>query len=172
MRVPQFTLLQSVILLAILALLCSLPIQCQRAENMEECRIAAQILADGAQELSIMGDDPAAWMDEFRPELRWLAARKLAASRRVERSGFYDSEEEERINAAEFAAHGLNLNQFWTLFNRTAAKHGFKKPKVGPGHWETGMDRWPASCWPTFLAIAILAWTLVPGRQRRRVREL
>ena len=30
-----------------------------------------------------MGDDPAAWIDDFRPELRWLAAKQLAARPKI-----------------------------------------------------------------------------------------
>ncbi len=119
-----------------------------------------------------MGDDPAAWIDDFRPELRWLAAWRLAASRRVEQSGFYDDLEEERIARAELAAHGLNLNQFWARFNAAAARHGFKRPKVGPGHWESGIHTWLARCWPTFVAIAVLTWTLRQFSRRPVEREV
>ncbi len=80
-----------------------------------------------------MGDEPAAWMDEFRPELRWLAARELGASRRLEQSSFYDQEEEERITTAELAAHGFDPDQFWSRFKTAAFKHGYKRPRVGPG---------------------------------------
>jgi hypothetical protein len=74
----------------------------------------------------------------------------------LERSSFYDKDEEERIDAAEIAARGLNLNQFWSRFNAAAVRHAFKKPMVGPGHYESGIDKWLAACWPTFVAIAVL----------------
>ena len=119
-----------------------------------------------------MGDEPAAWMDEFRPELRWLAARELAASRRLEQSSFYDQEEEERITTAELAAHGFDPDQFWSRFNAAAFKHGYKRPKVGPGYWHSGIEQWLASCWPTFVAIAVLTGTLRLFSQRRFEREV
>jgi hypothetical protein len=172
MEMPRLTLLQSMILLANLGLLCSLPIQCQRAAKREDCRIMAEIRASTAQELTLMADHAANWTQEFRPELRWLAARQRETSRRLEQSGFFDEAEEERIATAEIAAHGLNLNQFWARFNSAAARHGFQRPKLGPGHWETGIDRWLARCWPTFVAIALLTWTLRLFSRRRVEREV
>ena len=159
-------------LVAILALLCSVPIQCQRAESRDDCRMVAQIRADGAQELSIMADDPAAWINEFRAELQWLAAREFATSRRLERATFYDKDEEVRIDAAEVAAHGLNLNLFWSRFDAAAVRHGFKRPRVGTGYYRSGIDKWLAACWPTFVAIAVLIWTLRKSSHFRVERVL
>lgn len=59
-----------------------------------------------------MASEPAAWMDEFRPKLRWFATVKLLSSRRLERAGHNDPDEPDRIEAEWFAAHGSAQTQF------------------------------------------------------------
>jgi hypothetical protein len=125
------------------------------------------MLADEAQELSTMASEPAAWMDEFRPKLRWFATVKLLSSRRLERAGHNDPDEPDRIEAEWFAAHGSAQTQFWARFNQVAASNGFIRPKVGLAHLESRIDTWLARCWPTFVAIGMLILVLrrYSGRQ-------
>jgi hypothetical protein len=157
-RIAQVTLLQSAVLLAIAALLCSVPIQCSREASRDKRRIAAQMLSDWAQELSVMADEPAAWMDEFRPKLRWLAATLLASSSRLQRSDRYDPSEFKRTDAEWVAAHGSDLGQFWARFDRVAARNGFIRRRTGSPPIESRLDMWLIPCWPTFLAIGVLSW--------------
>ena len=167
MSKPQFTLIQSIILIAIAGLACSVPSQCRRNAMRDDCRVMAHYRASVSRHLTDIANSPGDWLEEFRPELRRLAARELAHARRLEKSGLFDREDEERISAAEFAANGMNLKSFWAKFDAAAARHGFKRHGFGGWLRGTGLFDWLAGCWPTFVAIAGLIGIL---RSLRRPR--
>jgi hypothetical protein len=131
MRPPRLSLLELMIVVAILGLACSVPSQYQRDYDRAACRFLARYQADHAAVLAIMADHPAAWMDEFRPGLRQRAAWAMGDSRHFLRSSIYDADEVERVSRANAIAR--KDQQFWARFATAAAKHGYKKPRINRG---------------------------------------
>jgi hypothetical protein len=185
-RMPRVTLLEVMILLAILALACSLPIQCQRDQDRANCRFLAKDHAGVAAVLTIMANHPAVWMDEFRPELRRLASWEMSQSQRLARSETYSDTEEFRI-AEEFKpAHAERL--FWARFDMVAARHGYRKPKLYRGPQSpiqsivgylagTETPMWSivgflARSWPTHVTILFLARVLVISHRTQKRRHM
>ena len=158
-------------IVAILGLVCSVPCQFQRDCQREACRFRARICANRAEELTLMANHPAAWMGEFRPELRKRAAWAMEDSRRFSESSFYDFDEDERTTAANAIARGEK--EFWARFHTAAALHGYRGPQVKMGRvmvWS--IDGFLARSCPTYFLIIILAWTLWMTRRSRQLERV
>jgi hypothetical protein len=167
LRAPRFSILELMIIVAIFGLVCSVPIQYQRDFNREVCRFLARQRADWAEELTLMAEYPATWMDPFRPELRQRAAWEREDSRRFSESVFYNAAEFERVSRRNSALR--KDRQFWAQFNKVAAQHGFKRPRVNPGAQQIwGIDGFLLRSFPTYLALIVLVWTLCVTRRSRR----
>jgi hypothetical protein len=164
----RFSISELMLIVAILGLICSIPFQHQSDQDRQACRFFARFRADQAEMLAIMAEHPAAWMDEFRPELRRRAAWAMKDSRRFSEKVFHDANEVEET-AKRNAALGKD-RQFWARFDRAAARHGYRKPRVNRGAqvvW--GIDGFLVRSWPTYLVLIFLVWALrVAGRSRRK----
>jgi hypothetical protein len=166
-RMTRLSLLEAMIVVAMIALACSVPSQHQRDYDRAACRFLARHRADDAEVLAIMADDPAAWMDEFRPELRQRAAWATEDSRRFLRTSVYDADEVERVSRANAIAR--KDKQFWARFATAAARHGYQRPRLNRGTmriWSFGGFLLRSS--PTYFLIILLTWTL---RRIRRSRQ-
>jgi hypothetical protein len=149
-----------------IGLVCSLPSQYRRDWGREVCRYFVQFYADQAEALSMMAEDPAAWIDPFRPELRQQALWALEDSRRFSGKSFYDSKEHQRVSEANTIAR--KDKQFWARFDAAAALHGYRKPRVNRGArvvW--GIDGFLVRTCPTFFLIILLAGALRVARCSR-----
>jgi hypothetical protein len=157
------------ILVAIIGLVVSVPIQCHRATELHDCQLAAHIHDDAAKALTIIANHPARWMDEYRLVLRRLASWEREQSDRLFRSSVYDRSEENRI--VQSFMDSWDHSAFWRRFNFVAAREGYQRPVVWPsirrgGGQRQGME----SCIPTFCAIGLLGCGLVVLRRNLRGR--
>jgi hypothetical protein len=154
-----------------IGVVCSLPSQYRRDYDQEVCRYFAQNYADQAQALNMMAEDPAAWIDPFRPELRQRALWAMEDSHRFSGKSFYDWREHQRVSEANAIAR--KDKQFWARFNTAAALHGYKKPWVNRGRqvvW--GIDGFLIRSCPTYFLVILLAWTLRVARRSRQRRTV
>lgn len=166
--IPRLTFLEFMLILGIVGLFCVTPIQCRWAQDRAVCRYLAKWHADRVAEMTIMAGYPAAWMDEFRPELRRKATWSRSQSRRLERSNVYDPNEEERIARAEMDVQ--KARRFWARLKAVAAQHGYQMPRVG-GESQVGLftfSGWPILASAVFL---ILTFRIVYRSRVRRSQE-
>jgi hypothetical protein len=154
-----------------IGVVCSLPSQYRRDYDREVCRFFVQYYADQAEALNVMAEDPAAWIDPFRAELRQQALWAMEDSRRFSGKSFYNWREHQRVSQANAIAR--KDKPFWGRFDTVAALHGYKKPWVKRGTQEV----WSIagflirSC-PTYFLIILLAWTLQVARRSRQRRTV
>jgi hypothetical protein len=159
MAIKSFSIIEMLILVVICSLMCSLPIQCQQAEARDICRtIMAEIHADEAKELALMANHPAPWMDEFRLDFHRLAIFAGRQSEYCKQASHYliaQSRETEELTRNGYSES--NQRRIFDRFKVVAAKNGYQRPRVGPGHYSAGgIVRNLLSCWPTFVLIGIL----------------
>ncbi len=168
MRIARLTLMECMLMFPILGLFCSIPIQCRRAMELDDCRMAAGHHAEIARELTMMASEPAAWMDEFRPRLRRMASWQQEQNLRLTRSSFVDQGEEDRI--ADLTMTAQERMHFWDRFQTAALVHGYPRPRVGPAvHRSISIMDALGKAFPTYCLIGLLAWLLL--RLRRRTLE-
>jgi hypothetical protein len=147
-RMPRLTIRDYMVILAILALLSSVPIQYRTREQQYNRQFLVDQHAIAAEEISRMADVPAGWMDEFRPYLRRQAEAEREVSRQIARTGL--SPPLDPVDTAEEV-------RFWTRFQPIAASHRYRPPRLQP----TSLKPWTiadyfAIVWPALLAILLL----------------
>jgi hypothetical protein len=164
MRVPRLTLMDLMIGIPIVGLFCSVPIQCRRAMDADGCQLVAEHSAELARTFTLISDEPAAWMDEFRSTLRNMSSWELDRSRRLARSSVYDREEENRIDESQMA--WVDRSAFWVRFSAASTRNGYRQPKTGRGaHRPIAVGGALRKIWPTYCLIGLLILFLTCRRR-------
>ena len=159
MSVPRLTILELMIGLCILGLVFSVPLQCRRVLAADDCRMAAEFHSICAAELLIMANHPAAWMDEFRPELRRISFWEEQQGLRLAQCSTYVQIRERRIADTYRATH--HEDEFWIRFNAIAAQNAYRWPRVGPrGRPSVGLTAALYNCWPTVSVLCLMCLIL------------
>jgi hypothetical protein len=164
MQPPRFRVLEFLVLTAILGLSCSIPAQCYRAVRESDNQKAAEYHAESADRLEEIASHPAAWIAEFRPQLRKLASWEKWQSRRLNNLPAYDDASEERLSEEFFPAK--ERQRFWLRFNSIAALNGYHPPAPKRRHRQERFFAIRNPCGPTEIAIAILTLWLFGLRSR------
>ena len=165
MRLTQFTTLEGMLLAAIFGLFCTIPIQCYHAARESDNRAAAEYHADCADRLEKIASHPAAWMAEFRSELRRLASWEHWQSRRLNQlPGFVERQQVEEALPAEA------VRRFWLRFDSIATLNGYVPPALERGHrHERGaaiVDRFRLTM-PLIAFLILLLFRLRPKFRRK-----
>jgi hypothetical protein len=168
--VAQTTIVDMAIGVAVLALLCSIPVQCRRAMEADGNRVMAEYHAEMARYLAELGNKPDAWVEEFRGSIRRLGDWEQGESQRLADASFFKAP-----TADPAAGAGMpysEIRQLWARFDRIALQHAYRRPRP---NWPPPRGSKPltlfgalASCAPTFVIATGFAWLLV----RRRKRQL
>ena len=163
----RVTVLEFLLLVAILGLACAIPIQFYRAVREGDYRLSAEYHTDCANRFEKMASHPAAWMTEFRPQLERLAAWEHWQSQRLSRLAAYEDAAERRL--AEEVFPGAERQKFWLRFNSVAALNGYNPPPLmrqrnRPDPAGAIVER----CSPTISVLAVLALLLFWMRSRHR----
>jgi hypothetical protein len=171
MRIPRLSLMERLLVVAILGLICLLPVQFWRAIVAYDMQMAAEYHDGIAAELAVMDDHPAAWMDEFRDELRRISAREKEQAERIARGEVGLMWAWDRAPAGNMAA--LNRDQFWMRFNQSAKRAGYERPHV---RTRVRPSITPVEaifeCWHIICAVCLLIWLLIHLRSIRQTGNL
>jgi hypothetical protein len=171
MRIPRLSLMERLLVVAILGLICLLPVQFWRAIVAYDMQMAAEYHDGIAAELAVMDDHPAAWMDEFRDELRRISAREKEQAERIARGEVGLMWAWDRAPAGNMAA--LNRDQFWMRFNQSAKRAGYKRPNArGRVHRPTSLAEAIFECRKIVCAVCLLILLLIHLRRVRRTGNL
>ncbi len=162
-RPPRLTISESIVVVCIVALTCTLPLQWHQAMCARDCEIVAECHALRARGMRRIASHHAAWMDQFRAQLRRMADEEELLGLRLAKSNFYDERDEDAFYGS------LDRKQFWQTFDAVAIREGYQKPAVElPFHDQTDTFEALRDCWPSALALGVLLLFL--RRQSRRGR--
>jgi hypothetical protein len=166
MQLRRISVLEFLLLVAIIGLCCTIPVQCYRAVRESDYQAAAEYHADCGDRLASMADHPAAWMTEFRPQLRRLASWEHWQSQRLNKLLAHEDAAEERL--ANEVLSAADRQRFWLRFNSVAALNGYEAPPLQRLNRHERRGAIIERCVPTALVIGLLSLLLFGSRLRRR----
>ena len=170
MQIPRIPMREFVLIVATLGLCSALPLQCYRGLRESDYQALADYRADSADCLEKTADHPAAWMAEFRPQLRRLVSWERWQSQRLSRLAAYEDPAEERLAEEVFPAQ--ERQRFWNRFNSVGALNGYRPPAMERRNRHEPHEAIVDRCRPILIAIGLLTLALLGLRLWRRCRPV
>ena len=163
-HITRLTLMEFVVLLPIIGVSCTIPIQCRRAMEADDCRVAAEFYAESRRELTAIADERS--LDGRIPSgasQHGLPGTESEPQARALR--FFDKGEEDRIADSNMTAD--EQRRFWARFAVASARHGYQRAQIhtNASHPLTLVGAL-AGLLPTYCVIGLLVWLLARVRRK------
>ena len=171
MRRIRLTLTDAAILIAIVGLLCAVPLHFRRYVDRDMCRYLGESYIARGSEVAAMAEHPEPWMDPFREDFRRFSVWQLEKGRRILRSSVYDeAEEERRIVEAGKDRYKIAFDKVYAKFKGVAALNGYRRPHIPLRYYPGGDLGAFFAAWPLYGGVALLGVLLVVRRRRAMAR--
>lgn len=171
MRRPRLGLTDAAILIAIVGLICAVPLHFRRFVDRDFSRAVGDAYLASGQELAAMAEHPEPWMDPFREDFRRFSTWQVEKGRRLFGSSRYDEEaERKRIVEAGIDRYEITFRNLYKRFEAVAARHGYRRPQIPRRHhalYEFGAF---FTGWPLYGGVILLGglllWRWARGMRR------